>query len=132
MKLSLSTTHNNYLANSLNNHSGSKRLWSYIKSKKKDQAGVGSIHYNDQAYTDDQDKANALNQYFSSVFTVENATQIPVDNEDDREVPAMQPITINSAGVASLLLGLKPFKATGPDDIPGYLLKETATNLLHP
>jgi len=38
----------------------------------------------------------------------------------------MQLITINSAGVASLLLGLKPFKATGPDDIPVYLLKETA------
>ena len=64
------------------------------------------------------------------MFTVENATQIPVDNEDDHEVPAMQPITINSAGVASLLLGLKPFKAAGPDDIPAYLLKETANQLV--
>ena len=34
------TAHINYLANSLSNHSGSKRLWSYIKSKKKDQNGV--------------------------------------------------------------------------------------------
>jgi len=64
------------------------------------------------------------------VFTVENATQIPVDTaEDVCEVPAMQPITINCGGVASLLLGLKPFKATGPDDIPAYLLKETANQL---
>ena len=84
---------------------------------KKNHTGVGSIRYNDQVYTDDQDKVNALNQYFSSVFTVENATQIPVDTEYDYDVLAMQPITINSAGVASLLLGLKPFKATGPDDI---------------
>jgi len=30
---------------------------------------------------------------------------------------------------ASLLLGLRPFKATGPDDIPAYLLKETANQL---
>ena len=32
---------------------------------------------------------------------------------------------------ASLLLGLKPFKATGPDDIqsPAYLLRETANQL---
>ena len=30
----------------------------------------------------------------------------------------MQPITINPADVASLLLGLKPFNAMGPDDIP--------------
>ena len=74
-------------------------------------------------------KANVLNQYFSSVFTVENATQIQAASEDDHEVPAMHPITINSAGVASLLLGLKPFKATGLDDILAYLLKETANQL---
>ena len=60
------------------------------------------------------------------MFTVENATQIPADIEDDHEVPAMQPITINSADVAS---GLKPFKATDPDDISAYLLKETANQL---
>jgi len=36
---------------------------------------------------------------------------------------------INPAGVASLLMGLGPFKATGPDDIPAYLLKETANQL---
>ena len=35
--------HNNYLANTLNNSSGSKRLWSYIKSKKNDQTGVASM-----------------------------------------------------------------------------------------
>ena len=45
-------------------------------------------------------KANVLNQYFSSVFTVENATQIQAASEDDHEVPAMQPITINSDGLA--------------------------------
>ena len=41
----------------------------------------------------------------------------------------MQSISINPAGVASLLSGLKPFKATGPDDIPAYLLKEIANQL---
>ena len=41
----------------------------------------------------------------------------------------MQPISINPAGVASLLSGLKPFKATGPDEIPAYLLKEIANQL---
>ena len=41
----------------------------------------------------------------------------------------MQSISINPAGVASLLSGLRSFKATGPDDIPAYLLKETANQL---
>ena len=119
--------HNKYLANSLSNASGSKLLWSYIQGKKKDQTGVASIRYNNQVYTDDQDKANILNQYFSSVFTVEDTLQTPVDTED--EVPEMQPISIHPTGVASLLSGLKPFKATGPDDIPAYLLKEIANQL---
>jgi len=49
--------------------------------------------------------------------------------DTDVEVSEMQPITVNPDGVASLLLGLgsfkAPFEATGPDDIPAYLLKET-------
>ena len=81
-----------------------------------------------QVYINDQDKANILNQYFSSVFfTVEDASQTPVDTED--EVSEMQSISINPASVASLLSGLKPFKATGPDDIPAYLLKKIANQL---
>ena len=56
-----------------------------------------------------------------------NATFTQVDAAN--EVPRMQPISINPAGVASLLSGLRPFKAAGPDDIPAYLLKETAYQL---
>jgi len=41
----------------------------------------------------------------------------------------MQSISINPASVASLLSNIRPFKATGPDDIPPYLLKETANQL---
>jgi len=48
---------------------------------------------------------------------------------DKDEVPEMQPIMINPVGVASLLSGPRPFKAAGPDDIPAYLLKETANKL---
>ena len=38
----------------------------------------------------------------------------------------MHSITISSAGVAKLLSDIKPFKASGPDDILAYLLKEIA------
>ena len=61
------------------------------------------------------------------MFTVEDASQTPIDTED--EASEMQSLSINPAGVASLLSGLKPFKATGPDDIPAYLLKEIANQL---
>ena len=44
-----------------------------------------------------------------------------------RNIPAVEPIIINRfnpAGVADLLSNSKPFKASGPDDIPAFLLKE--------
>ena len=61
------------------------------------------------------------------MFTIENSSQAPVNNED--EVPEMQPISINTTDVESLLMGLRSFKSIGPIDIPAYLLKETANQL---
>ena len=61
------------------------------------------------------------------MFTVEDASRTQVDATN--KVPRVQPISINPAGVTSLLSGLGPFKATDPDDIPAYLLKETAYQL---
>ena len=64
-----------YIADSLNDNSqkGSKRLWSYIKSRKKDNVGIGSLHCDGVVYTDNLDKANVLNRHFSSVFTTEDS-----------------------------------------------------------
>jgi len=47
------------------------------------------MHHYNNVYTDNQDKANTLNQYFSLVFTVEDASQISMDT--DIEVSEMQP-----------------------------------------
>ena len=41
----------------------------------------------------------------------------------------MESITINPVGVADLLSNIKPFKASGPDDIPAFLLKEIAIQI---
>ena len=38
--------------------------------------------------------------------------------------PEMNKITINTEGAQHLLQHLKPYKATGPDDIPTKFLKE--------
>ena len=116
--------YNNYIADSLNTscQNGSKRLWSYIKSRRKDNIGVGTLYCDGLVYTDNQDKANVLNRYFSSVFTIEDTTHLPAITEHN--IPVMSPIIISPAGVANLLSNIKPFKAMGPDNIPAYLLKE--------
>lgn len=41
----------------------------------------------------------------------------------------MDNIRVSQAGVYKLLRGLRPFKATGPDEIPAYILKEAADHI---
>jgi hypothetical protein len=41
----------------------------------------------------------------------------------------MMRIQVNNQGVVKLLRGLRPFKATGPDEIPAYILKNMADRL---
>jgi hypothetical protein len=43
--------------------------------------------------------------------------------------PSMMKIQVNNQGVVKLLRGLRPFKATGPDEIPVYILKNMADHL---
>jgi hypothetical protein len=42
----------------------------------------------------------------------------------------MMKIQVNNQCVVKLLRGLRPFKATGPDEIPAYILKNMAAMLL--
>ena len=74
---------------------------------------------------DSLDRANVLNHHFSSVFTTEEDASFLL-TVHDHDIPTMYLITISSMGVASLL---KPFRATGPDDIPAYLLNKVATQI---
>jgi hypothetical protein len=38
-------------------------------------------------------------------------------------------IIIHERGILTLLKGLRPFKATGPDDIPAFILKQAAKTI---
>ena len=125
-------TYNEYIASSFTTSSPtqSKRLWSYIKSKRKDNCGIGPLRQGSNTYTDSLEKANILNQYFSSVFTIEDNTQPHMANHS--EIPDMSPISVHTDGVAKLLSDIKPYKSSGPDGIPAYLLKMAAFQLASP
>ena len=51
-----------------NNSAGNKRFWSYFKSKHNDQSGIPTLVKDNKTYTDNVDKANILNDHFSSVL----------------------------------------------------------------
>ena len=89
---------NSYIADSLNSslQNSSKHLWSYIKSKKKDNLGFVSLYCDGRVYTG---KASILNRHFSSVYTTEDTSHL----SNEHSIPVIEPITINTAGVADLL-----------------------------
>ena len=103
-----------------------KRFWSYIKSLKVDNIGIPTLNNNNKLESDNRLKAEILNSQFKSVFTQEN---VHLPQEPSTNIPPMSDIIITTEGVAKLLHGLNPNKATGPDDIPARILQLAANEL---
>ncbi len=89
--------------------------------------GIGPFEYQGSTITDSLSKANALTNYFSSIYTSEDATNVPV--LEGNPLPDIPPIHIHADGVAQFLLNLKFHKAAGPDNFPSYFLKEVANEI---
>jgi hypothetical protein len=106
------------------------KLWSYIKSKGQEFIGVAPLK-NQQGFlkSDNQSKANILNEQFKSVFTNENHTNFP--DKGPSSFPSMTNINITEHGVYKLLTNQKPHKATGPDEVPAFILRSAAQQLVH-
>ena len=103
------------------------RFWQYVKSKRKDNVGNPPLYDSDHnLHTDPCKKAEILNSQFSSVFSPIHKTNIFTGETNYNE---MDTITVNENGVYKLLHNINPHKATGPDTIPGRLLKELAAHL---
>ena len=124
--------HDSYISTLINSDdsgcsNNNKRLWNYIKSKRKDQCGIPSLEKDNQTITDGFCKASILNDQFQSVFTDTNSTPtVPLEGNTFPHIP---PINITTEGVLQLLQELDPHKASGPDGIPSKFLKETSVNI---
>jgi len=65
-------------------------LWTLIKNKKKNHTGISPLIDHGIAYTDPQDKADLLANYFSSIFTTENIEYMPtLSNNPLPDVPSI-------------------------------------------
>ena len=112
-----------------NSESGHKRLWTYIKSKRQDNIGIASLEVNSTTYTDDLDKANILNNYFSTVFTKEDTSNLP--SMEDSAYPTIDSLNLTVDGVSNLLHDLEVHKACGPDGISPRLYLKKLLAILH-
>ena len=104
----LATSNKSYVNNQIGDSlkTNPKRFWSFIKANKRENIGIPTLRVNDRPITDDRDKANALNNQFTSVFTSERYP-----------IPVIYP---------SLYSSMPP---TGPDELPARVLKETAEQI---
>ena len=78
-------------------------------------------------YSDPQVKANILKDQFAGAFTEgDTSSQPSLGPSPCPDVPVFK---VGTAGVKKLLRGLKPHKASGPDNLPIRFLKEAANEL---
>ena len=72
---------------------------------------MASLRLNDVTYIKYKDKATILNNYFTSVFTKEDESNIPL--RDDYSFPDILPINITIEVVTASLFNLEVHKASG-------------------
>jgi len=99
-----------------------------VKSLRRDSSGVALLKKDGIVYSDGMKKAEILNDQFSSVYTREDSPP-PTDLSGPSSYPDMPSISVHVSGVVKLLNGLNPHKATGPDQVPALILKETANEV---
>ena len=122
--------HRNYLSNILNlslQENNRNRFWRYIKSRKADNIGVSPIRDEGRLQSHPRKKAELLNRQFKSVFTQEDASNIPEPSGPAQ--PPIEELSIENKGVQKLLERINPSKASGPDAIPNRVLKEAAEEI---
>ena len=105
----IKSNHRNYLSECINysyNLNGNKHFWQYIKSRKQESTTISALQTSSGMATTANDKAETLNNYFKSIFTVEDTQNLPEMPSSSH--PPMQDINITPEGVHTLLSKLKP------------------------
>jgi len=105
-----------------------KNVWKYIKTLCKDDTGIPPLRLNNELITSAQEKADALNNQFYSIFTDEDLSDIPegTDNKVSSTVPL---IKFSVEGIEHHLNLLNTQKVSGPDYIPAFVLYHCATEI---
>ena len=111
--------------------SNPKSFYKYVKSKTKVQLSSPELEINGSIKTTSYDKAEALNNFFTSVFTNEDTTKIPcVTTNSPKE--CLSEFSITKDEVKKLLDKLNINKSAGSDGIHPRVLREAAKEISTP
>ncbi len=109
-----------------------KAFYKYARSKLKTKATVADLIKDDGTKTtSEKEKADALNEFFSSVFTKEDMERFPTFEE--RQVTSiLENVNFTEEDVKKKLDKLKVDKSPGPDNLSPRVLKELSSELSYP
>ena len=117
---------------SINSKSKPKLFWNYAKSRLKTRQNISSLRKEDgTTATTAADKAETLNKFFASVFTLENLQTMPEAPMYNVET-VLRTIDITTEIVKEKLDGLNPNKSPGHDKWHPYFLRELSEVLSEP
>ncbi len=115
------------LTRELSENNNPKPFWNFVKSQQKGTNNLVSLKVGDRTLSDDLNIARSMNEYFCTVFTVEDFANWPeLDYVVDRK---LENIHCDANEVEKYLYSLNPHKSPGPDYIPSRILKTCAREL---
>ena len=115
--------------------SDSKSFYAYVRSKQRNKVKVGPLKDNQGIIvSDSKHMAEMLNNYFTSVFTVENLSNIPKVNSyvDFSDSEVLRDLNIEEIEVEEKLIKLNVNKSQRPDEINSELIYEISKELTKP
>ena len=108
-----------------------KAFYAYVKSKTKVQSSIPDIETVNGLTKTDTEKAEAMNQFFTSVFTKEDLHSIPQPTNYFKD-DALTDIEITEDIVRKKLMELNQNKSAGADNQHPRVLKEIADTIVTP
>ena len=121
------------MASSIKNYS--KSFYAYVRSKQKVRDKVGPLKNNSgNIISDGFQMAEVLNEYFSSVFTTEDTSSLPVPSTkfEGSKSEHLGPIFVTPEIIKKKIKKMKDNKSPGVDGIPSKLLKEIVERISTP
>ena len=108
-----------------------KLFANYVKSKSKNKESIGPLKKGPNLTNDPKDMCNILNDYFASVFTVDN-TILNEEYAMKNKGCEIHNICINRDKVIKVISDLKPNTSKDPNGFTNRLLKDFKSELAEP
>ena len=103
-----------------------KAFFAHVNSRKPIKSNIGPLKDRDnKTISNDEEMANTLNEYFTSVYTEEDTSEIPSAPIIYQGNEPLRKINITEEMVRNKLKQLKSCKSSGPDGFHPRIIKET-------